>query len=167
MKIVNSINKVTSNDPRSPSIHGVYLDKENQKIVATNGHILAVLEPDEPITHSQVLSIPKMSGKELSINQENKTISDSKGLTTNLKTLERDYPQWQNLIDDKPTTFSIMLDAQLLLDLATALLDHRNTEKRKDCIVRLDFKGALDIVKVTCFENDKSFGLIKPCMMEY
>jgi hypothetical protein len=166
MKLVNSINKVVSNDPRRHSITGVYLDKEHQKIVATNGSILAVLEPDEPIEASKILNIPKLAGKELTIDQSTDVVSNGKGLSATAEINEYSYPQWKNLISDKPVTFSVGIDAEQLLNLANTLLDRRSLEKRKDCIVRLDFISPLDVIKVSCSGEEKSFGLIMPCKFE-
>lgn len=168
MKLINAINKVKSNGTTRASISNIYLDKENQKIVATNGNALVALVPDEPIKESKLLSIPKLAGKVLDLDQDSLTLTTDKGLST-AELRDGTYPDWKRVISDKEPVVSIGISLELLQNEVNTLLDAR-TEKRasskvSDTIFRLDIVDSNTPVKVSVLGHE-SFGIIMPARYE-
>lgn len=170
MKLINAINKVKENSLDSRrTINGIYLDKENQKIVATNGNALVALVPDEPIKESKLLSIPKLAGKTIDLDQDSLTLTTDKGLSTTAELKDGTYPDWRQVIRDKEPTISIGISLELLQNVVNTLLDAR-TEKRasskvSDTIFRIDIVDSNTPVKVSVLGHE-SFGIIMPARYE-
>ena len=170
MKLINAINKVKSQDNTRHAISNIYLDKENQKIVATNGNALVALVPSEDIKESKLLSIPKLAGKVLELDQDSLTLTTDKGLSTTAELKDGTFPDWKQVISDKEPAVSIGIGLELLQNVVNTLLDARCKEgksrsKVSDTIFRIDIVDANTPVKISVGPNG-SFGIIMPARFE-
>ena len=171
MKLINAINKVKENSQdMKRTINNIYLDKENQKIVATDGKALVALVPDEPIKESKLLSIPKLAGKVLDLDQDSLTLTTDKGLSTTAELRDGTYPDWKQVISDKEPAVSIGISLELLQNVVNTLLDARckegkSSSKVSDTIFRIDIVDSNTPVKVSVLGHE-SFGIIMPAKYE-
>lgn len=170
MKLINAINKVKENSQDvKRTISNIYLDKENQKIVATNGNALVALVPSEEIKESKLISIPKLAGKVLDLDQDSLKLTTDKGLNTTAELKDGTYPDWRQVISDKEPVVSIGISLELLQNVVNTLLDAREgkkcNSKVSDTIFRLDIVDSSTPVKVSVGPND-SFGVIMPARFE-
>lgn len=169
MKLINAINKVKCQDTTRPSINSIYLDKENQKVVATDGNALVALVPSEEIKESKLLSIPKLAGKVLELDQDSLKLTTEKGLSTTAELREGTYPDWKRVISDKEPVVSIGISLELLQNVVNTLLDARKEKKCaskiSDTIFRLDVVDDHTPVKVSVLGYE-SFGIIMPAKYE-
>lgn len=169
LKIPNSINKVKCQDDTKQSIHGILLDKANQKIVATNGNSLVALVPNEPIEYEQIINFPKISGKILNYETTSHKVTNDKGLSTQGAFVDATYPDWKRVVSDKKPTVSIGISLELLVNVVQTLLDARERDKGRykisDTIFRLDIVDINTPFKVSAPGND-SFGIIMPARFE-
>jgi DNA polymerase III sliding clamp (beta) subunit (PCNA family) len=126
MKLINAINKVKSSDKTSNGISNIYLDKENQKIVATDGNIMSVLNPSEVIKESILIDVPKMAGKVLDLNLNDLTATNEAGLSAKCNNVDANFPDWKRVIPSEYVA-EICLDASLLIKLVESLSSSKNT----------------------------------------
>jgi DNA polymerase III sliding clamp (beta) subunit (PCNA family) len=155
MKLINSINKVKSQDETRNAISKIYLDSVNQKIVATDGSCMTVLEPSEPITKSICLDVPKISGKELDIDMTSFVATNEKGLSVQCMLVEgATFPDWSKVLPDK-IEHTFYLDAELLQKVVESL------SASKDTMIKIELGNGYTPVRVSNAVND-NYGVIMP-----
>lgn len=155
MKLINAINKVKSPDSTRHAISNIYLDKENQKIVATDGVCMTVLEPNETIPQNTCLSIPKLPGKELDINMSTYVATNEKGLSAPCKVdVVSQYPDWKMVLPTK-IEHTFYLDAELLARVVDSL------SSSKDTMIKIELGTDYTPIRVSNAVND-NYGIIMP-----
>lgn len=159
MKLINAINKVKSQDTTRNAISKIYLDSVNQRIVATDGNIMAVLNPSEAIKESTCLDVPKMSGKVLDINLDDLTATNEAGLSAKCSKIEATFPQWKNVVPSDDISLELCLDASLLLKLVESL------SSSKDTRIKLSIVSNTQAIKVTNTQTNNE-GYIMPLYPE-
>lgn len=159
MKLINAINKVRSRDVTRPSLKSLYLDGENQKIVATDGSIISILNPSEEIKESLCLDVPKISGKVLDVRLDDLTATNEAGLSVKCSKGHFNYPHWKGIIPEGTPTLEICLDAGLLLKLVESLTSSRDTR------VKLSIISNKEAIKVSNVQTN-NIGYIMPIYPE-
>lgn len=155
MKLINAINKVKSQDKTRNAISNIYLDATAQKIVATDGNCMTVLEPSEPITKSVCLDVPKISGKLLDINLANLTATNEKGLSAPCTVNENaQYPAWGQVLPTE-IEYTFYLDAELLAKVVESLTT------AKDTYIKIEVGKGNTPIRVTNASTD-NYGVIMP-----
>lgn len=168
MKLINAINKVKCQDSTRHAISKIYLDSVNQKIVATDGNALVALVPSEEIKESKLLSIPKLAGKVLDLDQDSLTLTTDKGLSTTAELKDGTFPDWKQVISDKEPVVSIGISLELLQNVVNTLLDAKEGKcksKASNSIFRIDIVDSNTPVKVSVLGHE-SFGIIMPAKYE-
>lgn len=155
MKLINAINKVKSQDKTRNAISNIYLDATEQKIVATDGNIMAVLSPSEPIPSSVVLDVPKISGKLLDINLDALTATNEKGLSAPCTVNENaQYPACGQVLPTE-IEYTFYLDAKLLAKVVESLTTSKVT------YIKIEVGKGKTPIRVTNASTD-NYGVIMP-----
>lgn len=169
MKITTQIEKSAAKKDIRENLNYVYLDRDNDRLLATDGHILAVVPAqcaDDDVSGYVSVDAIKAARK---ANKHDATIKANGSLAVvNGPTFDRPdpglpFPDIDRVIPEVTGDPDIALNAKLLLQLAEAISDTPNR------IVHLRFarNSAGDIcgssaVHVTSGNNPDNFGVIMP-----
>ena len=155
MQINNSINKIKSQDPDRKALNAIYFDGTNQKVVASDGNVMVVHEPSEPIVNTMLVSIPKIKGKKLDVNLDKHTVSSGDQIFP-ISVVDKDYPDWTKVVPTGSPEYTIGLSVELLYKL---MLDF-DLPKNSKGVVKLSFYDK-SIIKVTNNHNNSVGYLVR------
>lgn len=165
------IEMATSADPESFALTGVFYDIKNSRLVATDGHMLAIL-PHETEEADVGGNIPADAFKDarklakkakkrdttLAILQEADTVTFSvEGLqSATFDLVKGQFPNYEDIIPKKIPEFTVALNAEYLYRLAMAL-------QEESMVVHLHIgdKDSAIVVKPSAAKG--SIGLLMPC----
>ncbi len=171
------LHKAVETDKKSKrnAIKGIMFDKKNSRLIATNGHILAIT-PVEECQKDVSCIIPAKAYSE-TIKTTNPTIETSKKKQNNIKInsingdsniyeaiTEEKYPDYERVLpeDDKPVV-ELKFNAKLLYNLSQALGNDIVTLTLTNDTLD-DYNGylvAINAIKVTAQMQD-SYGILMP-----
>jgi len=163
------IHNALSTDEMRPALTQALYDKVGKRLVATTGHIIAVV-PVEPSEGDRARTIPSVALKEA---LKGKQIEDAVILADKYVTVgdttfkeeddKKSFPSWEGCFPDKETKvhFDVGLNAKLLFDLSKAIGSET---------VRLTFSDdPCKPIKVEPddTDNNQAYGLIMPLKLAY
>jgi len=139
MKLPNTkIEVVAAKDKTRPVLSNVHLDVEHKRLVATNGHSLAVnpVEVDDQDTSGPIspeaIKLARKSGRKWAdrhILANGDLRVPLAGVSLDRPEDEREYPDFDQIVprvDAENTPASIALDAKLLYELSQAICEDGN-----------------------------------------
>lgn len=165
----SKIEGVVSSDPTRPAIENVYFDKDEGKLIATNGRIMAVVPvlTDENDTSGllspQSIKLARKEAGRLPIAQihPNGALNLPSGVSVPRPTEDQcgKFPNWKQVVPPLfDPVFKVRIDAELLAKLAAALCDDKGS------FVTLSFRDADSPFSVTGNIPD-AFGVMLPARM--
>jgi DNA polymerase III sliding clamp (beta) subunit (PCNA family) len=178
MKLTTKIESCSATKDIRYCLNGVYVDIENQAIVATDGHCMAVL-PQEIEPPNDANGIPetkpgyivpfdaikqyrrestKLNPAELTVNGSIQ-INGKTGSTTTFDPIDGRFPDWQKAVPEKTETV-ICLNAELLKRVQDAIVDIDTKHKG----VRIYIKDKDSPIRVEPIGNnpDNRVGVVMP-----
>lgn len=140
----SKIEECVSHDPTRAVLHNVHLDVEAKSLVATNGHMIAIVpvEPEEGDVTGYVtpeaLKAAREGGKfhEPSIScNSSLALPDGRSFPRPKAEDIGNYPNYKQVIPeaDRQVAFTVRLNAEYLYSIAKAISDGKNT------VVTLEF----------------------------
>lgn len=125
----HKLHKVCSKEAYRPALTGVYFDKKNSRLIATNGHVLA-MSPIEPDKYDKECIMPakayleECKGTGTSVLKLGKKIEliAKTGEKLQFDPIEETYPDYErSMPQEEKTVFKLRINARLLKDLSEAL----------------------------------------------
>lgn len=171
MQLPNTqIELAASTEESRYTLRAVKFDVEGKRIMATDGHILAIV-PCEPAEgdHSSLIPLDAMKAIRtmeraskhvpVQVTTNGKITAKGGGGTSEFEAMEGQFPNVDMVVPkDGAWTLTIGLDAELLYKLAKAI-----TPKGEGLIVKLQIKDGQSSVKVTTSKLEGAIGVIMPC----
>ena len=178
MRLPNAeIEMAASTEDSRYTLKGVLLDVEAKRLVATEGHIAAVIPVTELTENDhrgilpldalkQARKMAKSAKAEATLAVNGNVAITAGNQSATFETVTGTYPNYQAIMPAIEGAPTITLDVDLLLRLAKAL-DCRDAQTKRDRprVVSLWVKDAQSSVgvKVTGYESAEAVGVIMPC----
>lgn len=174
MKLPNAkIEMAASPEESRYALHAVQLDTVGKRLMASDGHILAVIPADvSPEDNSGLIPVQAFTDMRKMVKAAKKdvyiTCNGNVKATTGNSTMEWAYVEGKfpnadailaDLKFEGPATFTLNLD--LLVRLAAAL--GAKNERTKNTVISLWIKDAQSSMQVKTSENPDAVGVIMPC----
>lgn len=151
------------------TLQAVKLDVEHKRIMATDGHILAIVPCEvSPEDHSALISTEaikqlramqkRAKSVPVQVRTNGKVTATGKGETAEFELATGQFPNVDMVIPKHDGPATITLDVELLMRLAKAM----NTKGSK-LVVSLYVKDQVSGVLVKASGNTEAIGVIMPC----
>lgn len=175
MKLPNAeIEQAVSPDQSRFTIGGVLLDVEAKKLIATDGHILAVIPadiedndhrgiiPTEAMQTARKMSKAAKADATIQVNGKANITAGNQQASFDLET--GNFPRYQEVMAKMEGPATVSFNVNLLLRLAKALDNRDASDKRhkKEIIVSLWIKDSQSSIGVSASGSENA-GVLMPC----
>jgi DNA polymerase III sliding clamp (beta) subunit (PCNA family) len=156
---------VTSSDDLRPAMQGVLFDKENERLVATDGHVLLMMPVKEisETDHTAIIPVAAFDKKAESytVTEEETTVHYSSGKKEIYPNIQELYPKYNSVLPknmEEPVE-QIGVDIEIIARLQKCLKPLADKKKIK---IKLSFNGSGRGINFNLMDDPEVSGLIMP-----